>query len=301
MTQPIHTELASPRVRTLAPADLVALAKPRITLMVAITAYGGLWLAQKNVATPLAWSATLAAIVGICSIVAGANALNMYIEREIDRRMDRTKNRPLPAGRLSPQTALTFGVVTSIVAMPILAFGVNLLTAFLAALAHILYVFAYTPMKQRSHYALHIGAIPGAIPPLLGWTAVTGRVDWPGVALFAILFFWQLPHFLAISLFRRKEYARAGLIVMPNAAGEQSTKEAIVLYSFGLIASSLSLGPLGVEHRGYLISAGILGAIFFAWASWGMRRDPGRRWAPSLFGISILYLLLLFVAVVAHA
>jgi protoheme IX farnesyltransferase len=296
-----EASLASAAPRRAAIRDFVALAKPRITTMVLITTAGGLFLAPTAPESPLALSTILCALVGVTMIVAGANALNMYIERDIDRHMTRTKNRPLPAGRLTPRHALIFGVVTSIVSLPILAIGVNVLTAFLAALANVIYVFGYTPLKQRSHFALEVGAIPGAMPPLLGWTAATNRLDAAGLVLFSILFFWQLPHFHAIALFRREEYARAGLQVLPNVHGDDVTRHAIVRYLAVLMAASLLLFPLGVAHRVYLFVAIGLGAVFFGWGCWGMRirlADSARmrRWARSLFAVSIVYLVLLFSA-----
>lgn len=276
--------------------DVIALAKPRITLMVVITAAGGLFLSRRlaGFEEALKPGLILATLLGTSLIVAGANALNMFIERDIDRRMDRTKNRPLPAGRMNPRFALWFGVALSAVAVPILAIGANPLTALLAVLANLLYVLAYTPLKQHSAYALHVGAIPGAIPPLLGWTAATGRIDAAGAVLFAILFMWQIPHFIAIALFRRADYARAGLIVMPNVDGELASRHAIVRWIFGGVAASLLLVPLGLAHRGYLVFAAGLGAIFFTWGCYGLRLGAGNRWARSLFGISILYLVALF-------
>jgi protoheme IX farnesyltransferase len=278
---------------------VAALTKPRITLMVLITTVGGLFLARRalegaaTVTTPiLVW-----AVLGTTLIVAGANALNMYIEREIDGRMARTRRRPLPAGRMPARFALWFGVVLSSLAVPILAIGVNPLTALLAVLANVSYVLAYTPMKQRSHHALLVGAVPGAIPPLLGWTAATGRIDAAGVVLFAVLFLWQVPHFLAIALFRREDYARAGLVVMPNVTGNKDVKHAIVRWSLALGGASLLLYPLGVAHKGYFAIAAALGAGFFGVGCWGLREDAGRSWARSLFGLSIVYLLVLFVAV----
>jgi protoheme IX farnesyltransferase len=210
--------------------------------------------------------------------------------------MDRTKNRPLPANRLAPKVALWVGVVLSALAVPILAIGANALTALLAVLANLLYVLAYTPLKQHSAYALHVGAIPGAIPPLLGWTAGTGRIDAAGMVLFGILFMWQIPHFVAIALFRKADYARAGLVVMPNVHGELASRHAIVRWIFAGVATSLLVVPLGIAHRGYLVAATLLGAIFFGWGCYGLREGTGRRWAKSLFGISILYLVLLFAA-----
>jgi len=287
----------SSRSAPIAARDLVALAKPRITLMVVITAAGGLFLPHRlpGIESP-SFGTVVATLVGIWLIVSGANALNMYIERDIDGHMPRTKNRPLPAGRLSPKVALWFGVITSAVAIPILAIGANALTALLAVIANLLYVLAYTPLKQHSAYALHVGAVPGAIPPLLGWTAVTGRIDAAGAVLFAIMFLWQIPHFVAIALFRKADYARAGIVVMPNVEGELASRHTIVRWIFALIATSLLVVPLGVAHRGYLVAATVLGAVFFAWGTWGLKAGSGTKWAKSLFGISIVYLTLLFAA-----
>jgi protoheme IX farnesyltransferase len=296
MTNPAFDIYESKRVTAVSPADLVALAKPRVTALVITTTAGGLWLAPVKADVVTAGLAMLGTVL----IVAGANALNMYIERDIDGRMDRTKDRPLPAGRLAPRVALWFGVAVSAVAVPILAIGVNLTTALLAVLAHLSYVLAYTPLKQRSPAALLVGAVPGAMPPLLGWTAATGSVGWGGLVLFGILFFWQVPHFLAISIFRKDDYARAGLKVLPNTAGLRATKHGIVRYSLALVAVSLLLVPLGVERQGYLVWAGILGAVFFGWGCYGLRDAAGGRWARSLFAVSIVYLVLLFCALVVE-
>ncbi|HEX7664419.1 MAG TPA: heme o synthase [Polyangiaceae bacterium] len=291
--------------------DFVALAKPRITAMVVATSFGGYKLAEHHApgtvdgSLPSTNATTLAMLlVGAASIVSGANALNMWIERDIDGHMRRTQNRPLPTGRMAPKTALVFGLALTIFSIPILAIGTNLVTALLGVLAHLLYVCAYTPMKQKSHWALFVGAVPGAIPPLMGWTAATARVDAGGLALFAILFWWQIPHFLAIALFRRKDYADAGLKVMPNVAGEPATWRAILNFTGALVASTLLLFPLGVAGRGYLVAAGLLGAAFCAVATWGFTAENSEiatkrsRW---LFAYSIVYLVALFVAIALGA
>jgi protoheme IX farnesyltransferase len=286
------------RVASLALRDLLALAKPRITALVVTTTAGGLWLAPRR---PSLLHAGLA-LLGVVLIVAGANALNMYIERDVDARMERTRKRPLPAGRLAPRVALWFGIALSAISIPILAIGVNPTTALLALLANLVYVLAYTPLKPRSHWALWVGAVPGAMPPLLGWTAATGQVGAGGLALFAILFLWQIPHFLAISIFRSEDYARAGLLVLPNTVGVRATLRTTVRFSFALVAASLVLVPLGVEGREYLVSAGLLGAVFFGWSCYGGYAKSVTRWAQSLFIASIIYLLLLFIALIAgHA
>jgi len=299
MTQLEGGFLEAKRAHAAQAADFVALTKPRITFMVLVTAAGGAWLTHTGL-SPAVWVAFL---VGTALVVSGANALNMYIERDIDRQMARTKNRPLPAGRLAPRSALWFGVALSAASVPILAIGVNATTALLAVLANVSYVLAYTPMKQRSHAALLVGAVPGAIPPLMGWTAATGRVEPGGLALFAILFFWQIPHFLAIALFRKDDYARAGLLVMPNVMGDEATKQSIISHTGALVASTLLVFPLGVSGRAYLIAAFVLGCLFLAWGSFGLRatEETIRRWARSLFAYSIVYLVLLFAMLVIDA
>lgn len=300
MQKPVAELLTEPKASPAVLRDFIALAKPRITLMVVITAAGGLFLSQRLPdAVPVSAGTALATLLGTALIVAGANALNMYVERDSDRRMVRTRNRPLPAGRMAPRLALWFGVVVSALAVPILAIGANPLTALLAVLANLVYVLAYTPLKQHSHWALHVGAIPGAIPPLLGWTAGTARIDAAGAVLFSLLFLWQIPHFLAITLFRKMDYARAGLVVMPNVAGELATRHSIVRWTFACVASSLLIVPLGLAHRGYLVTATALGAVFFSCAAYGLKPGSGPRWARGLFFLSMLYLVLVFAALVA--
>ena len=285
------------RARQVSLRDLVTLAKPRITLMTVITAAGGLFLSGRmSGATTLSPALVLSTLAGCALIVSGANALNMYRERDVDRLMDRTRERPLPAGRMNPRVALWFGIALSAIAIPILALGANALTALLAIGANLLYVLVYTPLKQHSPYALVVGAVPGAIPPLLGWTAGTGRIDAVGMVLFGILFLWQIPHFCAIALFCSADYARAGIQVLPNTAGERATGHTIVRWTVALVGTSLLLVPLGIAHHGYLVAATLLGTGFFVAGCYGLREGRSRRWARSLFVISIAYLVLLFVA-----
>ncbi len=258
--------------------------------MVAATTAGGLWLAPGHAGRGLA----ALAILGVVMIVAGANALNMYIEREIDGRMRRTRDRPLPAGRMAPAFAMWFGVVLSAAALPVLAFGVNLTTALLAALAHISYVLAYTPLKQKSHRALYVGAVAGAMPPLLGWTAVTGSATAGGLLLFGILYFWQVAHFLAISVFRQDEYAQGGLKILPNCLGVAATKHAIVRHTTALLFLSLLLGPMGILRPAFAPIATLLSVGFLAWGLAGLQTEADHGWARSLFFASLAYLTLLF-------
>jgi protoheme IX farnesyltransferase len=201
--------------------DATALAKPNITFLSVFTTLGGIWLAPGS----FGLAAIIATILGTALIVAAANTLNCYIERDSDRFMARTKNRPLPAGRMNPRHALWLGTGLAALSIPILTFVINPVTGLLGAIALVSYVWIYTPMKQISPLALWVGAVPGAMPPLLGWTAVTGRIEWPGVVLFGIMFLWQMPHFIAISMYREQEYNQAGIKTVPGVHGVAVAKK----------------------------------------------------------------------------
>jgi protoheme IX farnesyltransferase len=281
-------------------ADLVSLTKPRITAMVVITMLGGMWLATRSGGPQRSVLTLSLAMLGTVLVVSGANVLNMYIERESDRFMARTKNRPLPSGRMAPEIALWFGLAISALAIPLLTFAVNAMTGLLAAFALVSYVLVYTPLKRTTTLSLLIGAAPGAIPPLLGWTSVTGHTEWPGVLLFGILFLWQIPHFLAIATFRREDYRRAGLKILPVERGDRVTRHHIVAYLVALVAVTLLLVPFGVGGSFYLVSAIGLGAVFLGFGAWGLRPSAGARWARGLFITSIFYLVLLLGALAVN-
>jgi protoheme IX farnesyltransferase len=274
-------------------AAVVELAKPRITFMVLCTTLGGLWLAGFLPVAKL-----IATLVGVTLVVAGANALNMYLERDSDALMNRTRNRPLPSGRLQPEIALVFGMVTSAVSVPILTFAVNPLTGLLGAASLVIYVLAYTPLKRRSTSALLVGAVPGAMPPLMGWTAVTGTIAPGGLALFLILFVWQLPHFIAISLFRAEEYRAAGFKIVPVERGVRGAKERIALYSILMLAVSLQVVRAGIGGAFYLACALALGGGLVTLALYGLQREVGARWARWYFFYTLVYLPGLFAALV---
>ncbi|MBK8171955.1 MAG: protoheme IX farnesyltransferase [Sandaracinaceae bacterium] len=277
--------------------DFVALTKPRITFLVVVTTAGGLWLAPGHRA-PLFFLLT---VFATAMVVSAANVFNCWIERESDRDMKRTSVRPLPAGRLAPQHALIFGFVLATISVPLLTIGVNPLTGFLGALALILYVCVYTPMKQKSWTALLVGAVPGALPPLMGWTAATGKLEAPGLVLFGILFLWQVPHFIAISIFRREEYERAGIAILPSAIGDRAATLHAIIYAGALLPVSLLLAPLGVAGKPYLFAATALGLVFLGTSLLGLRRDAGHKWARRLFYVSLVYLTLLFLALTLDA
>ena len=274
--------------------DIASLAKPRVTLMVLLTTAGGMWLAPGHV-DPLV---VLVMVLTTGLVVAAANSLNCWLERDSDRLMRRTANRPLPDRRLPPNVALAMGVVLGLFSIPVLTFAVNPLTGALGAIALISYVTVYTPMKRTSSVALLVGSVPGALPPLMGWTAVTGELDAPGLALFAILFLWQVPHFIAISIYRQEDYARAGLKTLPGERGEPIALVQTVLYTGFLVAASTMLYVYRVSGWIYLAAALVLGAGFLAVAIAGLRAKNKRLGARKTFIASLLYLTLLFAAVI---
>ncbi|HEY6912767.1 MAG TPA: heme o synthase [Myxococcales bacterium] len=278
---------------TAAPSDLLQLAKPRITALVVFTTASGLWLAPHGLSAVTVGMTLLGTVL----IVAAANVLNMYLERDSDAFMSRTMNRPLPARRMEPAVALKFGLLLAAVSVPLLTFAVGALPGLLASIALVSYVLLYTPMKRQTATALLVGALPGAIPPLIGWTAATERLDLPGVLLFAVMFLWQVPHFLAITLFRKEEYARAGLVVQPNEpGGEREARTNIVRYTVALVAVSLLFVPIGTAHTAYLVVALTAGLGFLGYGLLGLRASSGPRWARNLFLFSLIYLPAVFGA-----
>src|SRR6188768_459357 len=276
---------------------LVELGKPRITSLVMVTMLCGALVAPG----PRPLGRLLIAMLGTALVVAAANALNMYIERDTDALMRRTASRPLPSGRLMPEVALWFALVCGAFGLSVLVLFVNLVSAGLALAALASYVLAYTPLKRSTGSALHVGAVPGAIPPLIGWASRTGSLEARAWTLFLILLVWQIPHFLAIATFRREEYARAGLVVQPNASGLQATKRSILIYSALLLIVSLSPLCLGMAGLCYASVATVLGLAFFGFAAFGRGTKSVERWAKQLFVASLPYLVLVYAALVASA
>jgi heme o synthase len=273
-------------------SDLVSLTKPRLSSLVLATTAGGMWLAPGE----LTVTRLLVTVLATSGVVGAANALNCYLERHSDRFMARTRNRPLPSGRLEPAVAVGFALALAAVSLPALALGANLLTAGLGLVALLSYVLVYTPLKSRTSVAMLVGAVPGALPPLMGWTAVTGQLDVGGYVLFAILFLWQIPHFIAIALFRKEEYAAAGLKSVPLEWGDDSSRLQIVLYLVALVPMTLLPFQLGIAGGWYLSVAVLLGLSFLGLGAWGLFRSLGRAWARQTFLFSLLYLAGLFAA-----
>lgn len=292
---PVDTALPRPRDARAFLSALSELAKPGITRMVLITTALGVLAAPG----PFVWSDLLATIVGTGLVVAGANALNMFLERDSDALMRRTRERPLPTGRLSSDEALAFGVLVSVSGLFVLAQFVSVAAVALAAGALLSYVLVYTPLKRVSSIALYVGAVPGALPPAIGYAALTGTVDGVGLYMFLILFVWQLPHFLAITMFRSSEYGRAGLKVLVNERGETYTKKTALFLSLLLLAVSL-LPAFLVEGISpfYGVIASLCGVIYVLWAARGLRAGAGEKWAKGYFFASIPYLIIVMMALV---
>jgi protoheme IX farnesyltransferase len=276
--------------------DYVSLAKPRIIPLLLITALGGMMMAERG------WPSTglvILTLLGGALAAAGAGAINCWIDRDIDGEMLRTRRRPLPDGRIAPAHALLFGIVLGLIAFVVLALWVNVLAATLAISGLLFYVFVYTLWLKRSTVQnIVIGGAAGAIPPVVGWAAVTHRVDLTAIYLFAVIFLWTPPHFWALALRLRGDYARAKVPMLPVVQGEAAARRQIVAYTLVLVAVTLAVVVTGVLGAIYLIGAALLGAGFIALAVVNLlaRRQ---RWSRVLFDYSIAYLGLLFAVMVA--
>jgi protoheme IX farnesyltransferase len=268
----------------------VALLKLRVMSLVVFTGVAGLMTAPGQLHPVLATIAILCIAVG----AGAAGAINMWYDRDIDALMTRTRERPIPAGRMIPDEALAFGIVLSIASVTVMALAVNLVAAAILALSIAFYVFIYTMwLKRSTPQNIVIGGAAGAFPPMIGWAAVTGDVSLASLAMFAIIFLWTPPHFWALSLFRSGEYARAGVPMLPVVAGVRETKRQILFYSLALLPVTLVPWWLGAASLVYAIGAGVLGLVFVSGAV-AVWRDNGDTAAKRLFGYSIVYLFLIF-------
>jgi protoheme IX farnesyltransferase len=275
-------------------ADYWALLKPQVMSLVVFTGFVGMWLAPGHLHPVLAGVAILCIAVG-----AGASgAINMWYDRDIDAVMTRTQGRPLPAGRVLPSEALSFGVVLAAGSIMVMGLAVNPMAAGLLALTIGFYVFVYTIwLKRRTPQNIVIGGAAGAFPPMIGWAAVTGDISVASLVLFGLIFFWTPPHFWALALFRTGDYAKAGVPMLPVVAGPRETKKQMILYT--LVLWPFALGPyfLGLVGVLYLAAAVVLSTLFtgFALKVW---YDPTDRTPKRMFAFSILYLFLLFALLI---
>jgi protoheme IX farnesyltransferase len=275
--------------------DFLTLTKPRLNLLVLITTLGGLYLASPGgVPLPL----LLHTLVGTALVAGGAAALNQVWERETDRLMRRTRRRPLPEGRLRIREGVWFGSAMAATGLAELALAVNAGAAWVAAITLVSYVLLYTPLKTRTSLATLIGAIPGALPPVIGWTAATGAIELPALVLFGIVFFWQMPHFLAIAWLYKDDYARAGIPLLPVLEPDGlRTGRQTVLYAAALWPVSLLPVLVGLAGAPYVVVATGLGVVFI-WLSVRFARERSTPTARRLFLFSLLYLAVLWFALV---
>ena len=283
--------------------DYITLTKPTIILMLLVTAAGGMFLAQGHTAAGGLPSLSLMALVWLGGAMAsgGANALNHHFDRDIDGMMHRTSQRPVASNRISPLNALLFGIGLNVAAFAVLAIWVNLLAATLTLAATLFYVVIYTWwLKRSTPHNIVIGGAAGAIPPMVGWAAVTGTVELPAVYLFAVVFFWTPPHFWALSLLIQQDYERANVPMLPVVATRDFTVSTIFLYSLVLVGVTLMFALTDAVSYIYGGAAVALGAVFI-WMAWRLRQNESRGTARNLYLYSLLYLGLLFVAVMVGA
>jgi protoheme IX farnesyltransferase len=241
------------------------------------------------------------ALLATTLVVGAANALNMYVERDSDALMRRTQARPLPSGRLGSEVALGFGLLAASVGLNVLGVAAGGLACALTFLAFASYVFVYTPLKRVTPHALVIGALPGALPPLIGYAAVRGSLGLPALFLFAVLFVWQMPHFLAISLFLQEDYRRGGMQVYSVARGPERAVRALRVWSLVLFAVTLLPALGGGVHPGYFAVAVSAGLAFLALAFFAPRGLSRVHWARRVFFASMPYLVVVYAAFVAAA
>ncbi len=290
--------IATQRVRSLREAVLayLSLTKPRIIMLLLITTVPAMILAKGG--WPSAWL-ILVTVAGGAIVAGGANALNCYFDRDIDGMMQRTRGRPVPAGQIEPERAAVFGIVLGVVGLVMLEAFVNLLAATLTLGALVFYVVVYTLLlKRTTPLNIVIGGAAGAIPPVVGWAAVTGEVGLPALVMFAIVVMWTPPHFWALALNYSSDYQRAGVPMLPAVSGGEETKRQILLYTLALVAISLLLPLSGATGLFYLSAALVLGGVFLFYA-FRLWHGTSTGAASALFRYSIVYLALLFAAMAA--
>jgi protoheme IX farnesyltransferase len=289
--------VSTPGAEKSLPAVLADLIKARLTALVLLTTFVGFYLGEVG---SINYLLMFHALFGTALVASGAAALNQWLERDYDAKMRRTASRPLPSGRLQPATVAIFGGLCSILGLIYLAVLVNPLTSVVGAVTSVSYLFIYTPLKRVTWMNTLVGAIPGALPPLMGWTAARNELSGEGWALFAILAFWQIPHFMAIAWLYKEEYAKAGFVMLPNVDADGSrTAQQSVGNTIALLLASLCPFALGLNGKIYLAVALILGAGYFFCAVRFARQLTARR-ARQLFLASIIYLPLLIAALVGN-
>lgn len=276
-------------------SDFIEICKPRIALLVLVTTFTGMWLAGNGV---VAFDLIFFTLLGTGLASAASGAFNNYIDREVDKYMARTRTRALPSSRLHPQQALWLGVMLSLWSFAILFYLVNPLTAVLAAGTTFFYVVIYTKwLKRSSPLCTEVGGVAGALPPVIGWAAVTNEIGWPALVMFLIMFIWQPPHFWALALLRAEEYRAAKLPMLPVISGIRATKIRMLIYTVALIPASLAMYWLQLVGLTYLVLAAVLGIAYLILTIDFARKPITHQSTKKLFGFSILYLLGLFTLI----
>ncbi|MBL8222294.1 MAG: protoheme IX farnesyltransferase [Bryobacterales bacterium] len=271
--------------------DYIALTKPRVTWLILMSTAIGYWF---GTSTGIDWLVLLHAIIGTGLLASGTFTLNQWYERDADSRMYRTKQRPLPTGRITPRAAIVFGLILSVVGFVELYYGANPLTAWLGLFTEASYLLLYTPLKQLSWHSTTVGAIPGAMPPLIGFAAAANSLTWDAWALYAILFLWQFPHFYAIAWMYREDYQRAGIRMLPVVEPDgASTARQILIASVVLIPVSLLPAYLSMAGTWYSIGAVAMG-LFFLHAGFRVARDRTILRARGVLLASVVYLPVLY-------
>ncbi|MFA5592812.1 MAG: heme o synthase [Micavibrio sp.] len=274
--------------------DYIALLKPKVMSLVVFTGFAGMWVAPgfANLHPVIAATAVLCIAVG----AGAAGAINMWYDRDIDAVMNRTKNRPIPMGRVNADEALSFGVILSLLSVMTMGVAVNWMAGALLGLANLFYVFVYTIwLKRRTPQNIVIGGAAGAFPPMIGWAAVTGDISTASIVLFAIIFFWTPPHFWALSLFANEDYKRANIPMMTVVSGARATKIQMLAYTLILVPLAVAPYILGIAGLGYGIWAFAL-SVFFLFTNFRVLVDTSLRSAKLMFGYSVFYLFALFAA-----
>lgn len=261
------------------PRDWLSLTKPGIVVSNVMTAAAGLWLAP----APAGLETAVAALVGTGLLVAGSGAFNQVLERDTDAYMERTSTRPLPSGRLEPAEGVMLGVLAVLGGMLLLGVYVNLISAALGLLATFIYAFVYTPLKRRTFWAVPIGGVAGALPPVMGWTAATGQLDVGAIAFFSVLFWWQMPHFLGIALYRGADYRRAGLEIAPAPPAYRRTVVQMRLCALLTLASVVALPFVADAGWPFMVPAllGTVGPLVYSFRPVDYADVP--RWGRSVF------------------
>jgi protoheme IX farnesyltransferase len=289
--QTLVVPLASSRL-----GDYLQLTKPRLNLLVVFTTAGGYWL---GVGGHVDLGQLLHAVVGTALVAGGSAVFNQLYERDVDALMTRTRTRPLPDGRLTPSQAFWFGFALCAIGLGQLALAVNPLSALVAFATLVTYVLIYTPMKRRSSFSTVVGAVPGALPPVIGWAAATNTVSREAWLLFAIIFLWQMPHFLALAWMYRDEYGRAGFPILPVSEPDgRSTARQTLAYAAALVPVSLAPALTGLAG-GIYFGVALVASLGFLWLSFRFARTLSRPSARDLFLGSLLYLPLIWIFMMA--